>query len=300
MSRLTSAQQRQILRSAARQLRTQGARRGGIFSALGRRFGQFGELLGIVVDVLAGDRSPGRRDLESAIELLVNQGFQITPGPLPPTLPTEPPIQAPPVVHPSPIRTRTTPSTRRRRPRAEPWPAEHTVQPLPMRVRGAFESIPEDVEDFSPWILTPQSSNVYAVAYDYGNQILYVQFRADGAPIGYKDSVSICSGKSYKVGIRPNVPGPIYSYGGAGRPVPESLFDEFARTRSPGKVVWDKLRVCGSQYQHQFPYTLTDVPTGQRVPRKATKRGLRVRNVPTVGIGRRTSRQSTLPERIRS
>lgn len=305
MARLTSSQQRQILREAARQLRAGGRR--GVFSNLGKKFGPFGELLGILVDAFAGGRNPGRQDVDDAIQLLLDQGFQVSPGPAPPGPDPEPPVQAPPVHGPIRVRGGVIPAepttapafTTRVRRAAEAWPAEHTVETLPVRVRGAYDLIPPDVDGFSPLILTPQSSNVYGVMFDYENQILYVQFRAPGEPIGYKESVSVCSGKRYKVAIRPNIPGPIYSYGGAGRPVPTEIFDELATSSTPGRVVWDRLRVCGSHWQHQFPYSLTDIPSGQYVPRKATRRGLRVRTVPTVGVGRRGGRRSTMPERIR-
>lgn len=295
MPRLTPSQQRNIIRNATRELR--GSGRQGVFRALGGRFGGLGELIGILGDILAGGRRPNRRHLEDAVRILSEEGFQVSPGGPPEAPPVI--VQPPPVVR--RVQTVATPATAPRgvppQPPpgipADPWPAEHTVRILPRRIRGVYDAIPGDFDTFEGWILTPQSSNVHAVAYHDG--ILYVQFRAPGKPTGYKDGISLCSGKAYKIGIRPDVPGPIYSYGGAGRPVPHAVFTQIATARSPGKQVWDKLRVCGSPWQHQYPYTLTDVPQGQPIPRKATRRGLAVRNVPTVGLGRRGYRPSSLP-----
>lgn len=290
MARMTPNQQRRLLNDATRQIRSQG-RRGGIFSRLGRKFGPFGELLGILADILAGGRGPSRRDIQDAIGILNESGYPVQPAPPGPIL--EPPVQVPRRGGaPTQPTVPTPPVTTRRKRAAEPWPEEHTVQILPTRLRGAFESIPADITGFSPWLFFPASSNVHAALYDYENGVLYVQFRAEGKPIGYREGISICSGKAYRYGVRADVPGPIYSYGGAGRKVPPELFAELARARSAGKFVWDKLRECGSQWQHKFPYTLTDVPAGQNVPRKSTRSGLRVRSVPTVGLGRRSSRRS--------
>lgn len=296
MPRLTPSQQRNIVRNATRELRRQG---GGVFRALGARFGALGELVGMLGDILAGGQRPSRRNIADAVRILTEQGYQVHQGP-----PEAPPIivQPPPVVR--TVRTASPAAPPRGVPPAmpqrgvtpaEPWPEEHSVRILPRRVRGVYDAIPGDIDTFEGWILTPQSSNVHAVAYHEG--ILYVQYRAAGKPIAYKDGISLCSGKAYKIGIRADVPGPIYSYGGAGRPVPHQVFLAIATARSPGKQVWDKLRVCGSPWQHQYPYTLTDVPSGQSIPRKATRRGLTVRNVPTVGLGRRGYRQSTLAPR---
>lgn len=324
--RLTPYQQKQILETALKYARRGGTSRtrggaGGMFHRLGQQFGPFGELLGMVVDILSGtSREPQRRDVEDAIKLLTEHGYRVTPGPTPPPAPgvTEFPEPPPVIVRPTrPVRPgRAAPppvSTRTRgrvppRPAAEPgpeepaaeiWPEEHGVQVLPTRIRGAFEQIPKDVEGLSPWILTPDSSNVFGFLFDYQNGILYVQFRAAAKPTNYKTMVNSCNGKEYKVGIRPNVEGPIYSYGGAGNRIPESKFREFAAAYSAGQWVWQNLRVCGSNFAHRYVYTLTDVPTGQSVPRHATRRGLRTRTVPTVGLGRRRGRLSTLPESIR-
>lgn len=309
MPRLTRSEQRQIVQNALRSLR---GRRpsGGLFRELGRRYGPFGELLGMVADILGAGSRPGRRDLEQAVRLLTEEGFQVEPGmPLPPGHPPEPPVSqpAPPVARPRvpeppPISRSGGRQQATRRPSrapAEPWPAEHGVEILPARIRGAYDYIPTEYDEISPEIETPDSSNVYSIQYDYGEGVLYVRFKADAKPIGYKKMVSSCSGKPYKVSIRPHTPGPLYSYGGRGTRITPEQFQAFIEAASSGQWVWQNLRVCGSDWQHQVPYTLTSVPPGGNIPRKATRRGLRVRTVPTVGAGRRGGRKSTLPERLR-
>jgi len=177
------------------------------------------------------------------------------------------------------------------------------MQTLPTRVRGAVPMTDLD-DDISAEILTPESSNVYSMQYDYSQGILYVTYRADADPVGFKTMDSVCKpGETNKIGIRPNQPGATYSYGGAKRgensnKITEAMFESFAGAHSKGQWVWSNLRECGSVSGHQYPYTLTDT-SGDYVPRKATRRGFRVRNVPTVGQGRRDSRQSTLPEQLR-
>lgn len=291
MAKLTPAEQQRILREAERYAKAHKPQ----ISRVLKRLGPIGRLLQAIADAMTGGtREPSARELDEAAEILRGQGFNVRrPGePEPPPVrgqgPQPPMVRRVPQPPPVPVA---------RVPGREPAedPTEDNIQILPKRIRGAMTQIGDDIKGFSAWVLTPHSSNVHAVAYDYDEGMLYVQFRAEGKPIAYKDSISICSGEAYKVGIRPDVPGPIYSYGGAGRKVPPEIFNAIANGRSPGKEVWDKLRVCGSQWQHKFPYTLTDVPAGQNVPRKATRRGLRVRTVPTVGMGRRGGRQSTLP-----
>lgn len=295
MARLTPAQMRAAVRNATREARRAGsrARSGGLFQTLGAKFGAFGELVGMLGDILAGGKRPTRTNIADAVQILSEQGFPVAPTP-----PGE--VLAPPVIRPvrgvQPVAPVAQPGVGEA---AEPWPEERSIGILPHRILGAGETVPAGVEGFSPWLYFPNSSNLHAALYDYDRQVLYLQFRAPGKPIGYKDGISLCTGKEYKIAIRPDVPGPIYSYGGAGRGVPPEVFNQLVSARSAGKVVWDKLRVCGSQWQHKYVYSLVDVPQGGSVPRRATRRGLRVRSVPTVGLGRRGYRQSTLPERVR-
>lgn len=304
---LTSSQQRRVLQQVARYARKTSLGRG-MFGRLGRRFGAFGELLGMVVDILSGGADvPSRRDIADAVDLLTKQGFRVEPGPEPPRVGGEPPVQTGVQRPVKPERTqRPVVSTRTRGgvPIVEPaeaaelWPEEELIQTLPTRVRGAHDLVPAGVEGLSPEIETPESSNVFSLQYDYENRILYVRFKAEGPAVDYKESVSVCTGKRYKCAVRAHQPGPLYSYGGAGRGVAPEKFAEFVGSASKGAWIWQNLRVCGSQWQHRVPYTLVTV-AGDYVPRKATRRGYRTRTVPTVGLGRRGARLSTLPERIR-
>ncbi|MBE41824.1 MAG: hypothetical protein CL480_11045 [Acidobacteria bacterium] len=296
-------QQEQIIQAVIASKKGGGQSKGGMFRQLGRKFGPFGELIGMVADVLSGGEKPRQREIEDAVRILTEEGFNVTPGgrrAVPESdIPHAPSVIRPRQSQPPSVTTRRQPSPLRVR-GEDTWPDESVITTLPTRVRGAFDHVPSDVQGLSPEIETPESSNVYSVQYDYTSGLMYVRFNAASPVIGYKDMTSICSGQQYRCGIRPHAPGPLYSYGGAGRRIPENKFEEFVSAASKGQWVWENLRVCGSQWQHRFPYTLTDVPGGfQYIPRKATRRGLRVRTVPNIGQGRRGGRRSTLPESIR-
>lgn len=110
------------------------------------------------------------------------------------------------------------------------------------------------------------SSNVWGYFYELENDprkptsgILYVTFRAE-APKG---------------GERPHSAGPTYAY----YDVPIKKYKEFERASdaSAGKAVWDYMRVRGAMWNHQHRYRFIQ-STGDYIPRKATKRGLRVRH----------------------
>lgn len=127
---------------------------------------------------------------------------------------------------------------------------------------------------------TPGSSNVFGYYFEFESRtsgILYVTFLA-----------------THRGGERGG-PGPTYAYYG----VSGRKYHEFqgAAESSAGNAVWDYLRVRGSSYQHQDTYRLVQVQ-GDYIPRKATARGFRTRNVPVLGVGRREYRRSTLPERL--
>lgn len=320
MPRITPSQRRSILRRLMGGTTPSGGQQGGFFSRMRNRFGAVGELIALAADAIAGSRTPKAdpqptsQDVAQAVRLLEREGFEITPQsagePIPPPIVTNPIRPRAPSRPIGPITPAGAPTRSKTagtashipgspQPGAEPWPAESSVRTLPSRIRGAMESVP--FEDFSPWILTPQSTHIHAVAYDEGEGILYVQYRMQAKPISYVSLVSVCSGELYKCAVRPDVPGAIYSYGGAGHKVPMSTFQSMIAASHPGQVVWKQLRVCGSSWQHQYPYTVVDVPQGQGIPRKSTRRGFRTRSVPTVGLGTRRSgiRQSTLPEQLR-
>lgn len=167
--------------------------------------------------------------------------------------------------------------------------------------RGAMLEAATGGEDL--WeneILTPESSNVYGYVYDEVRGILYITYRAPLDPVGERNWTNQCTGEDYKLQVRPFVRGPMYAYGGRARPVPKWMFEELKSSSSKGSWVWDRLRVCGSFYEHQFPYNLVN-PSMQGIiytPRKATRKGFRVRAVPTVGKGRRPYAVSNLPENL--
>ena len=164
------------------------------------------------------------------------------------------------------------------------WPPEHVVD---SRARIRDRTDPRG-GDLSVWTETPQSSNVYAFSWDKIEGILYVRYKArsDQDP-------------------RPHAPGPLYSYGGRGRQVPEAVYRAMLGAASKGKFVWDHLRVRGTLWGHQYQYTLVEpegASTGGEiyVPRKATRGGLRSRTVVFKPAGANRPRQmvrSTLPAR---
>lgn len=141
-----------------------------------------------------------------------------------------------------------------------------------------------DVADFEAVMdslrKTPGSSNVYGYYFERESRrvgILYVTFKAEVD------------------GERPNAPGQTYAY----YDVPVRKHHEFqqAAASSAGGAVWDYLRIRGTVWGHQHQYRLVQ-SHGDYVPRKATPRGYRTRNLPALGVGRREYRRSTLPERL--
>lgn len=167
--------------------------------------------------------------------------------------------------------------------------------------RGAMVPPSEgEVDVFADMIMTPESSNVYGFTYDEVRGVLYVVYRAPLDPVGERRWTNSCTGEDYTLQVRPFVPGPMYAYGGRSRPVPKWMFEELKGASSKGTWVWDRLRVCGSFYEHQFPYTLAS-PAMEGilyVPRKATRKGFRVRSVATIGKGRRSYLTSNLPDNL--
>ncbi len=171
------------------------------------------------------------------------------------------------------------------------WPQEHTLD-----TRKNKAVLDPGAGIWSTEVQTPESSNVYAFAYDEDEGILYVTYKANG--------------KANKDGKRPHVRGAMYSYGGRMRKVPKHVYVEMRAAASKGKFVWDYLRVRGTIWGHHYPYTLVSPSMAGNVlyvPRKATKRGLRTRSAVTASPiqhfnGRKPRRpfdRSTLPERLR-
>lgn len=302
MPRRNRDEERRAVRRAQQYAGSKGRRANPrLFRTLGKKFGAFGEFIGMVADVLAGGARITEDDVEDAVRILGDAGWQVrgpgrhTPPPIAEIAP--PPIQrgVPAVPTVRPPSSPAGPAARQ-----DQWrPTD--IEVLPTRIGGRYPhgQMPGGLEGVGPLILTPRSSNVYGFWYDEikpGFGVLYVQFRAEGPTVETRRGTSVCSGNEYTYGARANIPGPTYSYGSAHDPVPYSLYARMSGAASAGKFVWTDLRVCGTVHAHQWPYTLTNVPTGQSVPRRATRRGLRVRTVPTVGTGARGGRRSTMPE----
>ncbi len=277
----------------------------GLLRRLARRFGLMGQLVADMLDILTNgspdDVTP--TDIGEAIDLLERSGYDVTspgsitappvagavpsrPGPRPPTPP--PPGRSGHAGGKSPYSGHTGGES----PYGDPeddWPAEHLVDTR-LRLRGG-EHPNADSHDYLPEVQTPSSSNVYAFTYDKYAGILYVYFKAPG--------------KADKDGHRPHIRGPLYSYGGAAKKVPESLYHEFKAASSRGEFVWDRLRIRGTIHGHQYVYTLVAASmAGGRtyVPRKATAKGFRTRTIPMTnrvnGVKRITLMRSTLPPTI--
>lgn len=147
-------------------------------------------------------------------------------------------------------------------------------------VAGSFGS----VDMFEP---KAPSSNVHQVGYDPDERTLYVRF--------YPTNLEYGVAKKRRAGAGNQ--GPVYAYYN----VPKGIFDHLLNANSPGRAVWDKLRVRGSRSAHQFGYSLAaeglmwnKARTQQieYVPRKAEGKGFAPREFR--GMDGRTVR-NTLP-----
>jgi len=100
---MSPSERRRLLNQAQKYARKSGSTAGGMAKHLGKMFGPFGKLIGMVSDVLTGGRKASRRDVEQAIETLENAGYQV--GPQPPPLPGKrpPPLRRTPPPLPPPI-----------------------------------------------------------------------------------------------------------------------------------------------------------------------------------------------------
>ena len=249
--------------------------------------GFFGTLVDMVADILSGGRGrPNRQEVREAERQLQRAG--IPPGePIPPPIQDRERSRRPrmPGAPEPPQQPRTEPKTETQKPKTGPkskpaadeiWPDEHDIDTRtvisPEERTGVDDSLTDEIE-------APESSNVFSIQYDKHRGVLYVTFKADS-----------------KQKPRPHVRGARYAYGGAGRPVPPVVWDRLRRGASKGKAVWDHLRIRGTVWGHQYPYRLVDSATDY-VPRKATRRGFKVRRIPAIGRGKRSTRKSTLPPR---
>lgn len=297
---------------------------------LSNRWGGAGDVLGLMLDLLAGHSQPSEREIGNAVDLLGRSGFEVGPGPGPVL---QPPVQAPPVQPPPIQRTPSRWPTGARglgsgvpggtqtvvgRP-PEEWPPEHEIEIIDDQwpeehaidtrrvLGGRYDLTPGG--DLTEETFTPQSSNVFSFQYDKGQGILYVTYRAPGETVASRRVRNVCTGKMHTIAERPFQRGPTYAYGGAKSPVPRSVYESMLQAGSKGRFVWQRLRVCGSLWQHQYPYRLTEPavmrPGGREqiyTPRKATARGFRQRSV-IVGHTPRAKGAvrvvtSNLPERL--
>lgn len=282
-----------------------------------------GDLLAEMADIFAGGGRVTEQDINDAKELLEASGYRVSakpPGPeadpVPPPIAPKHSPQFPPEPPDGPAPGPTPPSSEPPRgstgqkpvpnlrdiiQQDDDYPEEHTID---TRKLSAVLDPGEGI--WANEIETPESSNVYSIAYDEDQKILYVTFKAMGR-------VDRTTGK------RPHRRGATYFYGGRLRGIPAHIWSEFKAAASKGGFVWDYLRVRGTIHGHHYPYGLVsgDMSSGTMyVPRKATRRGLRSRSVvaaaPTVGqprsasgragrvsARRRTVERSTLPDRLR-
>ena len=158
---------------------------------------------------------------------------------------------------------------------------------------------PGGTDVFANEVRFPQSSNVYAMAYDEVRGILYVSYRVNVRVPGRIYDVSSCTGKEHSYLGKVDERGPMYAYGGPGNPVPASLWESAKGAASAGKFVWNRLRVCGDFNGHQYKYSLVSpsmsgslyVPRKEVISRDPNTNegglGFRVRSVPTVGRSKR-------------
>lgn len=126
--------------------------------------------------------------------------------------------------------------------------------------------------DTSPmdWEFVVGSSNVYALRYDEDALHMYVCF---------------LGGTSQNR----NGEGPTYRYKGVPKKVATRLFD----SHSVGVAVWDELRIRGTIAGHQYDYNLEATGPSGYVPRKATERGYKPRQIKQGTMELRSSKPGT-------
>ena len=274
---------RQILEEAERQRRRTSRR--GFRGVMKNLYGGFGELWSIISEVFSGGSSVGPEDIKRAYETLDTSGFDIERG-----------VD----VHDSSLRIPSVgvvPRVGGDRDKRKIQLATSGDRHLPLISAPHIEDRGQ-YDIFANWVETPQSSNVWGIGYDTQRQILYVMYKAGNKTTSYSDRTNGCTGKDYRLGHRPHVKGPVYAYGSRKRPVPKSVYDGLLSATSKGGFIWDRLRVCGSHWQHQFPYILVSPSLAYDkvyTPRKAARNGFRVRTVPTIGFGKRPVFRSDLP-----
>lgn len=139
------------------------------------------------------------------------------------------------------------------------------------------------------------SSNVHSYGYESASATLYVRYlgvHLDKTKVSFKrnepEGIQHVHVKKGAFGGRSSQPGPLYGYYG----VPEKVFQRMHAAVSKGIFIWDEIRVRGSIYKHKFDYRLVGAgvanigqdasgrnDTIMYVPRRATKRGFRAREI---------------------
>lgn len=192
------------------------------------------------------------------------------------------------------------------------WPDEHDINldGGQQSTRTPVRAPPRPGETQPRVHTTPQSSNVFSFWFEPDSSkrrgTLYVCYKASKVnprSVTFNRSTGHLAGTPGKtLRGKSNSPGPIYSY----MDVPTTIYNGMVAAASKGRFVWDKLRVRGTIYGHQYAYQLvsgaiapsTGAGAGIYIPRRATRQGFRARSVAVVGQpGRRVTARSTLPER---
>lgn len=266
-----------------------------------RRGGLFGTVLKMLGRAVGAGGSVDK--IARALELLEEAGLTVDTS----TIPLPPPI-APPPSGPSPVPPSSPPGGFTTLPRPQQQPAAPPRGIGPSQI-GA-PPLPGEESPFGQEILTPESSNVYSFSYhrEQGQRTgtLYVTFKAPKLSSDVKTGKGRLGGRDQLRGSlgstitgKSNARGPMYAYYN----VPPGVFTRMQQASSKGKFVWDKLRIRGTIYGHQYRYSLVQGAvitsggaSGTYIPRKATKKGFRVRSVADAGQGgRRGFQSSTLP-----
>lgn len=144
------------------------------------------------------------------------------------------------------------------------------AQPGPPKV-ATVGGEPPDRPDGAIEMMPVSSSNVHSIGYSEARLILRVRYlgqKGDGSRGG---------------------PGPLYEYRG----VPKRVWEILRDAGSVGAAIWDKLRIRGSAFGHQFDYSLIGVGDDNNVPRKQTGLGLNPREIEQGGQRFRSNKPGT-------
>lgn len=242
-----------------------------------------------------GQRKPSKTTLDTLADLLKSAGYQVSA----PGEPTKPRGVTPPEVRPRAVAPK--------KPQDDPqslraW-SEFLKQQTAKKPGGKEPKQPSgprtptvEVSSKPRWRMKRvESSNVWAYGYDSTTETLYVQFKAPAINMASVRGTPLATfpGSGLSKRQRPrgrlgrtvmgkqNKPGPMYAYYG----VPQDVWERFRRQTSAGKAVWDKLRIRGTVWGHQYPYELVfaAIVSGiDYVPRRAAEEGYMTRRMTTL------------------